>query len=215
MGAESGHMSLRKAGIPHRIRVSSLEDWDVYTWKDVNLGELFNGNAKLAAELFAEGPSRDLFEALIVAGAYSSRWASIDCLEEYIKRQNGPGGDQKWQHVNILLDKLSCDAEDHGYRLFEQNAQGGSWRIAAQWDARFHASKQDSLRTAAIEALAGPPCFSQVRCTFLPPSCAYTESGIMMLHPLYKKIRSVVGLSSDLEDEEGGQPSSAPHCVIL
>ena len=118
--------------------------------------------------------------------------------------------------MNNLLDKLSCGAEDHGYRLFEQDAQSGSWRIAAQWNANVHASKQDSLRTAAIEALAGPPCFSQVRCTLLRPICAYTES---WNHDAPSAVQEdpvcSLGLSSDLEDEEGGRLSSAPHYVIL
>ena len=205
MGAESGHMSLRKAGIPYRIKVSSCENWEVCTWKDVNLGEIFNGDVNLAAELFVKGPGRDLFGALIAAGAYSSKWASIDYLEEHIQRQHGPGAHKRWQAVNRLLDKLSCGAKDHGYGLFEEDAQSGSWRIAAQWDANVHSSKQGSLRTAAIKALAGPPCYCQVRCTLLSPfSCAYTEFGTMMLQSLYLEgpICSF-GLSSDPEDKQG------------
>ena len=176
MGAKSGHMSLRKAGLPYRIKVSSCENWEVCTWMDVNLGEIFNGDVNLAAELFVNGPGRDLFGALIAAGAYSSEWASIDCLEEHFERQHGPEADRKWQGVSRLLHKLSRGAKDHGYGLFEQDAQSGSWRIAAQWDANVHASKQGSLRTAAIKALAGPPCYSQVSCALLSPfSCAYTD----------------------------------------
>ena len=115
MGAKSGHMSLRKAGLPYRIKVSSCENWEVYTWKDVNLGEIFNGDVNLAAELFVVGPGRDLFGALIAAGAYSSEWASIDCLEEHVERQHGPEADRRWQGVSRLLHKLSRGAKDHGY----------------------------------------------------------------------------------------------------
>ena len=200
MGANSGHVPLRKAGISSRLRVPSCEDWDVYTWKEVNLGEIFNGDVNSAAELFAEGPSRDLFRALIAAEAYGSSGASIDCLEEHIERQHGPGADEKWQGVSRLLKKLSRGAKGHGYKLFEEDAQTGSWRIAAQWAASVSASKQDSLRDAAIEALAPSSYYCQVRCTLLPPRVPRLSLMLSSLHKEGQVCSLRLALDPEIED---------------
>ena len=142
--------SLKEAGLPRGrgTELGNFTEWKA-DWHKIHLGELFRGDVSLTEDLFEEGPSHDVFRALVELQTQCATEAIVQYVSENVDLE----ADERAEKVREYLEGLTERAAHQGNGFFIYSRETGLWDTAVQWTGGAEASTHGSLQEAAVSAL--------------------------------------------------------------